>query len=87
MVIKATGTDDTAIACQVTIVFFIRHLFNKEIQKQVAGAKSIQTLGHAMTLAQESEIKFKKYEGLNGDDISVMQISSIPQSESVVMAI
>ena len=34
-----------------------------------------------MTLAQEVEIKLKKYEGLDHDDPSVMYISSIPHSE------
>ena len=32
----------------------------------------IQTLRHAMTLAQEAEIKLKKCECLNDDDPSVM---------------
>ena len=36
-----------------------------------------------MTLAQEAEIKLIKYEGLNDDDTSVMQISSITQSEVI----
>ena len=65
--------------------FFLRHLFNKLPKKHIAGAKTIQTLRHAMTIAPEAEIKLKKYEGLNYDDPSVMQISSILQSE--VMAI
>ena len=40
---------------------------------------------HATNLAQESEIKLKKYEGLNGDGPSVMQISSIPPSEAMAI--
>ena len=40
--------------------------------KQVAGAKNIQTLRHAMTLAQEAEIKLKEYEDLNVDNPSKM---------------
>ena len=44
---------------------------------QVAGTKTIQTLRHAMTLMLETEIKLKMYEGLNNDDPSVMQISTI----------
>ena len=40
LVIQATGTDLTAMTCQVTTDLFIRHLFNKEIKKQVAGAKT-----------------------------------------------
>ena len=59
LVVHTTGTDPTPVTCQVTIVLFIRHLFNKEIRKHVAGTKTIQTLRHAMTLAQETEIKWK----------------------------
>ena len=66
---------------QVTIILFIRHLFNKEIKKQVACAKNVQTLRHAMTLAQEAYTKLKMYEGLNNDDLSVMQVSAVPHSE------
>ena len=33
------------------------------------------------------KIKMKKYEGLHDDDSPVMQISSIPLSKSMVMAI
>ena len=31
LVIHTTGTDPTVVICQVIIVLFIRHLFNKEI--------------------------------------------------------
>ena len=55
----ATGSDPTSVTCQVTIILFIVHLFNKEIKKQVAGAKNNLTLRHAMTLAQEVEINSK----------------------------
>ena len=34
-----------------------------------------------MILAQEAEIKLKKYIGLNDDDPSVMQASAVPHSE------
>ena len=43
--------------------------------------KNIQALRLAMTLAQEAEIRYKKYDGLDDDDPSVMQISSVPHSE------
>ena len=33
-------TYPTVVACQVIIVLFIRHLFNKEIKKQVPGART-----------------------------------------------
>ena len=70
--------------CQVTIVF-IRHLFNKDIKKQVLGAKDIQTLRHAITLAVEEEIKLYKYDGLNDDDPSVMKVNAIPHSEVIAV--
>ena len=44
---------------QVTIVFLLRHPFNTEIKKHGAGKNNIQTIRHAMTLAQEAEIKLK----------------------------
>ena len=66
LVIQASGTDPTAVT-QVTTVLFIRHLFNKKIKKQMSRAKTIQTLRHAMTWAQEVEINLKKYEGLDDD--------------------
>ena len=49
-VIQATCTDPTPVTCQVTIVLFIWHLFNKEMKEQEAGAKTIQTLRHTMAL-------------------------------------
>ena len=81
LVIHVTDAYPTSVNCQVTIILFIRHLFNKEIKKQVAGAKNIQTLRHAMTLAQELQINLIKYKGLNYYDSSVMQVSAVPHSE------
>ena len=81
LIIHATGADPTSVTWQVVIILFIRHLFNKEIKKQVVGTKNIQTLRHAMTLAQEAEIKLKKYKGSNDDDPSVMHVSVVPHSE------
>ena len=49
--------------------------------KQIAGAKNIQTLRHAMILAQEGDIKLKSYEGLNDIGPSVMQNSAVPHSK------
>ena len=43
--------------------------------------KNIQTSRQAMTLAQEAEMKLKKYEGLNDDYPSAMQVSVVPHSE------
>ena len=51
LIIHATSTDPTSVTCQVTIILFIRHLFKREIKKQVADAKNIQILRHTMTLA------------------------------------
>ena len=76
-VIQTKGTYPTAVTCQVTIVLFIRHVFDKEMRKLVAGAKTILTLRHAITLAQEAETKLKKYKGLNNEDSTVMQASAI----------
>ena len=59
--------------------------FNKDNKKQVRRPNIIQTLRHAMTQAQEADIKLKNYEGSHNDDPSVMQTSSITQSE--IMAI
>ena len=87
LVIQATGTDSTACTSQVIIVFLIIHLLNKEIKRHVAAAKTIQTLRHAITLAQETEIKLKMFLAFNDDDPSVIQFSSIPESDSVVMTI
>ena len=35
-----------------------------------------------MTLAQESEMKHKKYESINDDDLSVMQVSAVHKFRS-----
>ena len=56
------------------VVLFFWHLFNKESNKQIATAMSIQTLKHMITSAQEAEIKLKTYEGLNNDYPLVMYI-------------
>ena len=63
LVIHVTCSEPTSVTCQVPIILFITQVFNKEIKKQVAGAKNIQMLRYAMMLAQEAEIKLKKCEG------------------------
>ena len=40
LVIHAMDADPTTVTCQVTVILFIRHLFNK---KEVGGTKNIQT--------------------------------------------
>ena len=59
LVIHATHAEHSSATCQVTVILLIRHHFNKETKKQIAGMKNIQTLRHAMALAQEAEIKLK----------------------------
>ena len=56
------------LLANVTMVLIFTHLFNKEIKKYIARVKTIETLRHIMTLAQEAENKLKRYEGLNNDD-------------------
>ena len=51
-----------------------------------AGAKTIQTLRHAMTLAQDATIKLLRHEGLNEDNLLSMQLSIIPQTELIEMS-
>ena len=63
MVIQVTGTDPTAVTCQVITMLFIRHLFSKDIKNQATGAKTIQSLRHEMTLTQEIEINLKSLKG------------------------
>ena len=46
----------------------------------------ILILRQAVTLAQEAEVKLKKYESLSDDDSLVMQIHSVSQSESMIRA-
>ena len=41
LVIHSTGTEPTSGTCQVTIILCIRHLFDKEIKKQVTGTENI----------------------------------------------
>ena len=43
LVIYATGINTTVVFCQVTIVLFMKYLFNKEIKKKVTGVKTVQT--------------------------------------------
>ena len=85
--IQAISRSPTVVICQVTVVLFLMHLFNKEIKMQVAGAETNLTLRHRMTLAQGAEIMFKQYEGLDADDSSVMHINTGPKIDPLVMAI
>ena len=40
-----------------------------------------------MILAQEAEIKLKRYKGLNDDDPSVMQVSTVPHSKELAIQV
>ena len=57
--IHETGADPTLVTYQVTILLFKRHLFSKEIKKEVVGAKNIESVRHARTLVQEKETKLE----------------------------
>ena len=46
------------------IFLFIKNLYNKVIQRWVAGTKTICMLAYAFTLVHHSLLKLKKYEGL-----------------------
>ena len=67
--------------CHVTIILFTRH-FDKDIKKHIAGTKSIQTLRHAMILAQEVEIKLKS---VIDNDPSVMKGSAVPHLKALTV--
>ena len=47
--------------------------------------KNIQTLGYAMTLGHEAEVKLKRCKGLHNDDPSVMHASAVPHSEDLAV--
>ena len=52
----------------------------------MAGAETIHILKFDMPLAQEAQIKIKRYEGLNDDDLSMMHLNAMPPNECKVMA-
>ena len=53
----------------------------KKIRSKLLVQRTFIPLRHIMTLAQEAEIRLKKYEGLNGYDPSVMQATDVWHSE------
>ena len=62
LVIQTTGIDPTTVICQVTIVLFIWHLYDKELI-QSNWRKTVETLRHKIALAQEAEIRLKILKG------------------------
>ena len=61
---EAKAVNLANIMNRVIIILFIKNLYNCNIQKCIAGAKTINTLVDAFKLAHQSVLKFKKYEGL-----------------------
>ena len=61
---KALGTDTANITNRVVLFLFFKNLYNKDIQRRVAGAKIINSLADTSRLAHHSILKLKKYEGL-----------------------
>ena len=70
---KAMGADPANITNRVIIFLSIKNLYNCDIQKCIAGAKTINTLAHAFRLAQQSLLKLKKYKGLLYNEVSEIQ--------------
>ena len=61
---KAIGVDPANITNRVPIFLFIKNLYNRNIRKRVAGAKVVNSLADAFTLAHHSLLKLKKYKAL-----------------------
>ena len=57
---KAMGEDPANITNRVIIFLFIKNLYDHDIQKCRAGAKTINTLSDAFRLAQTKSTQIKK---------------------------
>ena len=86
LIIQAMGTHLTAVPCQVTIVLFIRHLFNKEIKRRWLELRPFK-IEKDSDPGPGSWNQSKKYEGFNDYNPPFMQVSTIPQTYPVVMTI
>ena len=63
------------------IFLFVKNLYNKDIQRRVAGAKTLNTLADTFRLAHHSLIKLKKYEGMvYNEDPAIAEINEIADS-------
>ena len=72
---KAMGAHPHNITNRVIIFLFIKNLYNCDIQKCIAGPKTINTLADAFKLADQSLLKLKKYEGLlHNEEYEVSEI-------------
>ena len=77
------GIDSTNITYREIIFLFIKHLYNKDIRRWVAGTKTINTLADAFRLAHHSLLKLKKYEGLvYSEDQPIAEFNEITDSAS-----
>ena len=75
---KALQTDPANITNRVIIFLFVRNLYNKDIWRRVAGAKTLNTLADAFRLAHHSLLKLKKYEGLvYNEDQAIAEFNKI----------
>ena len=76
LVEEALGTDPDNITNRVIIFQFVKNLYNKDIQRRVAGAKTLNTLADAFKLAHYSLLKLKRYEGLvYNEDQTIAEIN------------
>ena len=57
---KALGTDPANITNGVIIFLFVKNLYDKDIWRRVAGAKTLNTLVDAFKLAHHGLLKLKK---------------------------
>ena len=71
--------DPTTIDNKLMIILFIKHLYNKDIRRRVAGAKNINTLLDAFKMTQWNLHKLKKYEGLVSEDDIIYSIHTVSQ--------
>ena len=60
--------DSSIINNKFVIVLFVKNMYNKEIDRRVAGTQNINTLLNAFKSAQLNLLKLKMYEGLVADD-------------------
>ena len=77
------GLEPIQVTDPLKIIIFNKHLFNWEIKKSVARGYH-QNLKEAFDSALAAERKAKKFEGLTGDDPSVMAITARRQVNQVM---
>ena len=78
---KAIVIDPANTTNRVIIFLFIKNLYKKDIRRQVAGAKTINTLADAFRLAYHNLLKLKKYERLvYNEEQTIAEINKITDS-------